>query len=455
MKKILKWILRILVGLLLFCTVLLPFLFEKIDRTPYKETNYYKEMLAQLDTFHLDTAIQKGSYFKAGWAKKNITPAYMPDLAGYGLRDKANCLHDSVFTRAFVFDNGKNKAVYVSVDLLIFPPVVEERLRAQAVNLGYVPDNFYLSATHTHNAPGGWAEGPAGRVLAGAYQEEYVTRLVSDIITAIKTAETNMEEAETGITEINAPDYVRNRINMPDSKIDAWIRIMKIRKKSGKEAALIVYSAHANCLKASYGCLSADYPGEMIPLIEQAGKVEFAMYSAGMVGSHIPKPIVKNNADLQNAVYIHAYGDSLAKIINKGMDSIKFQPGNALCTGVLDLPLRAPHLKISEDWRVRPWVFDLLFGPYDPKIRILKINDALFIGMPCDFSGELMKDFDSLCQDKKIKLIITSFNGGYIGYINVDKYYNTPKAEMRDMNWFGPYNQAYFTEIVQRILKKI
>ena len=154
-NKMLKWFLRIATGLILFCLLLFPFLFEKIDRTPYKETNYYKDMSAQLDTFHLDTAIQKGFYFKAGWAKKSITPAYMPDLAGYGIRDKADCLHDSVFTRAFVFDNGKNKAAYISVDLLIFPPVVEERLRTEAINLGYNPDNFYFTATHTHSAPGG------------------------------------------------------------------------------------------------------------------------------------------------------------------------------------------------------------------------------------------------------------------------------------------------------------
>ena len=66
-----------------------------------------------------------------------------------------------------------------------------------------------------------------------------------------------------------------------------------------------------------------------------------------------------------------------------------------------------------------------------------------------------MVDFNQLCKERNIKLVITSFNGGYIGYINVDKYYDENKAETRDMNWFGPYNQAYFTEIIQKILKKI
>lgn len=452
MKKVFKWPIRIFVGLLLFCLVLTPFLFEKVDRTPYREMSYYKEMMTQLDTFQLDTVVQKGDYFKAGWSKKNITPAYLPVLAGYGLRDKTTSIHDSVFVRAFVFDNGKNKAAFISVDLLIFPPVIEERLRIRTRNMGYKAENLYLSATHTHHAPGGWAEGSAGEILAGNYNEKYVNQVVDAIVDAIKEAEETLEEAETGLGLFDGTNFVRNRINMPDSKIDPWVRVLKIRKKSGKEAALIVYSAHATCLKMNYTCLSGDYPGRMVSELEKMKKVEFALYAAGMVGSHTPKQTMQ---DLENEFLVNDYGDSLAKLISKGIDSINLHSGNELCSTMLDLPLREPHLKISKDWRVRPWLFKFLFGAFDPKIRILKINDVLFIGTPCDFSGELMKDFEVLSKERNCKLVITSFNGGYIGYINVDKYYDEDKAEVRDMNWFGPYNQAYFTEIIQRILKKI
>ncbi len=456
MKKALKWLFRIFIGLIVFCLLSSIFLFEKVDRSPYKEKAYYKEMMAQLDTFQLDTDLQNGTYFKAGWAEKNITPDYMPDLAGYGIRDKATCLHDSVFVRTFVFDNGKNKAAFVSVDLLIFPPVIEKQLRIRAKELGYQPENLYFSATHSHSAPGGWAEGPAGRILAGSYKEEYVTKVVESIIDALKLAEGNLEEAETGLGIFNGTGFVRNRINMPDSKIDPWIRVFKIRKKSGAQAAIIAYSAHANCLKMNYTCISGDYPARMIDKIKKSGKINFAMYAAGMVGSHTPKPIMVNDSvELQNESFITNYGDKLGGLINVSIDSIKLDNSYSLATAVLTLPLREPHLKLSKDWRVRPWVFNLLFGDYEPTIKLLKINDVLFIGTPCDFSGELMVDFNQLCKERNIKLVITSFNGGYIGYINVDKYYDENKAETRDMNWFGPYNQAYFTEIIQKILKKI
>ncbi|HWZ22814.1 MAG TPA: neutral/alkaline non-lysosomal ceramidase N-terminal domain-containing protein, partial [Cytophagaceae bacterium] len=334
MKKALNWTIRIFVGLLVFCLILIPFLFEKIDRTPYREMGYYKEMRAQLDTFQLDTIVENGAYFKAGWSRKNITPAYLPVMGGYGFRDKTTSIHDSVFVRAFVFDNGKNKAAFISVDLLIFPPVIEAQLRSLAKNMGYKAENLYLSATHTHHAPGGWAEGVAGKVLAGNYNEQYVKQVVDAIISAIKEAEGTMEEAETGLGLFDGTNFVKNRLNMPDSEVDPWVRVLRIRKKSGKEAALIVYSAHSNCLKMTYTCLSGDYPARMISQLEKAQKIEFAMYAAGMVGSHIPKQTKK---DIENEPFVNDYGDSLAKLINKGLDSIELKPGNELCSAILDL----------------------------------------------------------------------------------------------------------------------
>jgi neutral ceramidase len=455
MKKVIKWTFKIIAGVLLFCLLLAPFLFTKVDRTPYQQLPYYTQMMKQLDTFQLDTLGSQGNYFKAGWAKKNITPTYMPDLAGYGLRDKASCLHDSVFVRAFVFDNGKRKAVFLSADLLIFPPVLEERIKAKAVELGYEPTSFFFSATHTHSAPGGWAERPAGRVLAGAYNEEYVQQLLTAILEVLRLAEANKEEAETGFGIFEAGSFVRNRLNEPDSETDPWIRVLKVKKKTGAEAAIIVYSAHANCLKMDYHCISGDYPAAMIHKLEKEQKLDFAMYASGMVGSHTPKPIYEQGKEMENEPLIHAYADSLANIIGKGIDSIPMKGVTSLNSAVLELPLREPHLKISRDWRVRPWLFDWAFGPYYPKIKILKINKVVFMGMPCDFSGELMKDLQPLCDEKNIQLVITSFNGGYIGYINVDRYYDKNKAETRDMNWFGPYNQAYFTEIIRKILRKV
>ena len=77
------------------------------------------------------------------------------------------------------------------------------------------------------------------------------------------------------------------------------------------------------------------------------------------------------------------------------------------------------------------------------------------IGTPSDFSGELVDSLDEFATTKKIDLLIHSFNGGYLGYITKDKWYDKTDIntyETYTMNWFGPNNGDYFSEIIENII---
>ena len=70
-----------------------------------------------------------------------------------------------------------------------------------------------------------------------------------------------------------------------------------------------------------------------------------------------------------------------------------------------------------------------------------------------ELSGEYYHLFDKICTERGLTLMITSFNGDYLGYVNPEEYYYTIRhAETRDLNWFGPQNGEYFVELVNRIL---
>ncbi|MNL88063.1 hypothetical protein D3C87_2175550 [compost metagenome] len=51
--------------------------------------------------------------------------------------------------------------------------------------------------------------------------------------------------------------------------------------------------------------------------------------------------------------------------------------------------------------------------------------------------------------------MVTSFNGGYIGYITHDKYFNRDLYETKTMSWYGPYNGAYLQEVIKDIIDKL
>jgi len=48
--------------------------------------------------------------------------------------------------------------------------------------------------------------------------------------------------------------------------------------------------------------------------------------------------------------------------------------------------------------------------------------------------------------------MVTSFNGGYIGYITPLKYYDVDHYETRLMNWYGPGSGEYMQECLLGLL---
>jgi neutral ceramidase len=397
-----------------------------------------------------DSLKKKNLYFKAGWAKESIVPEFHIPIASYGIRKDFECVHDSLYARALVFDNGSKKVAIVSLDLLIVPPVLIERIASRGNLSGIKAGDIYFSATHTHNSVGGWADNVAGRFLAGEYNEKMIEKLIASIHSAIKKANAGLEDASIGYDQYKSSSIVMNRLVGTHGTIDPWLRVIKIQKKSGAVAVFTTFSAHASCLSSKNNCLSGDYPGFLIRSLERSGKIEFALFCAGAVGSMGPGDLGRRNYRQASAI-----ADNLSGKILYNLDKIEMRYTDTIVSFFVPLSLREPHLKISNDFRFRPWVFNWLMGEQSTGISALRLGNIVLIGTPCDFSGELVSYFDKISREKNMHTIITSFNGGYIGYITNDRHYDLVKSETREMNWYGPYNGAYFTEIINQILRKI
>ncbi|MCU0368802.1 MAG: hypothetical protein MUF39_08220 [Cyclobacteriaceae bacterium] len=138
--------------LIISCIILLIglSLVGPIDRTPLAEQSFYKEMIAQLDTFRITPSSKH--IIRAGWSKVSITPNYVMPMAGYRMRDHYEGIHDSLYARIVVLHIDNQPIYLISVDLLLFPSALKEKLFQQLSQKSKAPF-LYLSATHTHN---GW-----------------------------------------------------------------------------------------------------------------------------------------------------------------------------------------------------------------------------------------------------------------------------------------------------------
>ena len=423
-----------------------------VDKTPLSESRYYQLAQQKLDSLNSSYTLQDSKYFKAGWAKTNITPQYPLPLAGYGARKGVfvSTVHDSVWVRGFVFDNGFNKSAIITLDLLIIPPAVTEALRILLPEIGYSQDQIFLSATHTHCSVGGWADSWIGTQFAGEYQNEIVNDLAIAIITTIKKAETNLVSAKVGYARYDASPFIRNRLVGEKGSRDTWLRVVKIQQESGAVALITTFAAHATVLSHRQMNYSRDYPGALVDSLENITNVDFAAFCAGAVGSHSP---VTKGGKSYNKIALLA--SNLKSLIGANISSIPINKVQQSGTIQFDIPLRKPHIRVAANWRVRPWIFEKLTEVSPAYISLLRIGNIAFIGTPCDFSGELTAAIDEKANALDLNVLVTSFNGGYIGYITKDEWYNLKEYETFVMNWFGPYNGAYFVNLIQRLLEVI
>lgn len=443
-------LLRIGLIFLILLMVASIFFLDFVDRTPYTDQEYYKNTILGIEDAKKEKKYSTGDTIQVGWGQFSLLPNKKIPLAGYSKRNGApyEFVNDTVWAKALVFDNGIHQLLYVSLDLLIFPPEVTHQIDPLLDSMGFDISSTFLSASHTHSSLGGWAPGYGGNLFAGKYDPKVVDHIVEAIINATSKAIKNKKIAKLGYSAVQAGDQVTNRL-VGDVKgtIDPWLRFLKIEQVEGHTALLCNFSAHATCLSHEFMGISGDYPGMFCRNLIQAENIDFAIFSAGAMGSMEPL-----SAEEKGLGQVEKAATNLSEQVRLIQNFTPVNYVNDLGSIQTPLKLGEPQWRIAKHIRLRPWVFEKVFGKSPSYISSIKIGDVLFIGTPCDFSGELVSEIELYARKSGIHVMITSFNGGYAGYITKDEWYDLDKYETRMMNWYGPENGAYFTEIIKKVI---
>lgn len=437
-----KLTLKIFAGLFLTVFILVAISIAPIDRTPIEEQDFYKKSFATLDTATINHFAGNDS-LQIGWASVNITPAHTLPMAGYRPRDHFEDVHDSLFARVLVIDNGATTVALITVDLLLFPPllnaVIKKALQGKV-------DFMYLSATHTHNGVGAFDNTVGGELISGTYDSVWVKILSNKIQEAVRLANTTKVNATIAYGESYAQDLVANRLRRSGQK-DGTVRSILIEREDGTKGLFFTFSAHATSIDKKSLTLSADYPGRVIENLKVNG-VDFGMYMAGMVGSHrVEYKMIR--------MVGFPLMDTFSTTLSRRILSTNYNhadAGASISFAEVPLSFGESQMRILENWRVRPWLFNALLSPLEGSLTYLKIGDITLVGTPCDFSGELYLNH---LKSYNAPLMITSFNGSYVGYITEDAAYDQiNRSEVRNMNWVGPYHGQFMAELIERLISK-
>lgn len=415
-----------------------------VDRSPVQANDFYRDTMSRLEK--LRPELNDGDIWLVGWSKVNATPKEGASLVGYKPRGQYEFVQDSSYVRALVIGNGESNVAVLSYELMIIHPYLSKLIQDAVLDEKIPVDHLYFTATHTHSGIGGYIPGLMGDFAFGGFDQKIVDFLKDQTLTSIKSALADQDTAYINYQISKTEGLVSNRFIAGDS-VDPYVRQLIFQKHNGRRGIFLTYSAHATTLDRKFMGLSGDYPHYLMEDYESS-IYEFAMYAAGTVGSHAP--VAQGDSPEDTKSYAnHIFDQSQENVIR--LQPIK---SKTLGFGQLKVSLREAQYRLSDNIRLNPALFKWVFGEVDPHFDALLIGNTLLISSSGEVSGVFMADWEEFAKQEGLNLIITAFNGTYIGYITPDQYYDRNHNEVRDMNWFGPGNGAYFDTLIRGLIDK-
>src|SRR3954452_7339365 len=212
---------------------------------------------------------------RAGAARVDITPK--PDAAlqmsGYANRTEGfKGIHDPIYVRAIVVDDGATQAAVVAWELIFVPDAVWAEVSPRiAAETGIRPENLILAAVHDHGAP--------------AVTGDYAKKVEDAAVEAIRLAKSRLQPARFGYGAGTAHVNVNRRELTPDKgwwlgyhengASDKVVHVLRFDDAAGKPIAFLInYAVHAVVMGPDNYQITGDLAGATSRFVERhyAGK---------------------------------------------------------------------------------------------------------------------------------------------------------------------------------------
>ncbi|MCC6507945.1 MAG: hypothetical protein IT423_02480 [Pirellulaceae bacterium] len=207
-----------------------------------------------------------GQELQAGAAKRIITPdPLIPISGGLGPTAPANSKRGELMARAMVLRQGNTTVAFLALDLLGFPSVLADRVRAQVPQIP--ADNILIGSTHTHSAPDCYAfpDGQGGHTG----DLKYIDFVCQQAAQAIQAAYAELEPAHMKSATGQAEGRIAYNYYAPDL-YDRGLAVLQLADSSGSVIGTLVnYAVHPEVLGAGQGIVSPDLIGPLCDKLEK------------------------------------------------------------------------------------------------------------------------------------------------------------------------------------------
>jgi hypothetical protein len=382
----------------------------------------------------LPAAFAAKGTLRAGAARLEITPAADAALpmSGYaGRTDGHKGIHDPLFVRALVLDDGSAQAAIVTMDLIFAPEDLWAKMTERIQRETGIPrERILLAGTHTHGA----------MALTGI-KEEFLPRyqpwraaLEDKICAAVQQARAALQPARMGSGMGKAYVNLNRRARManggwglgnnPQGPSDRTVAVVKIETAAGEPLAVFFnFAVHGTVTGQQNLQISADLPGAASRYVEQQhGDKIVAIFTSGAAGD-------------QNAIYgpgtdfnqVAILGRLLGEEVVRVAKEIRTSPA-ARIYGAQRI-VTCPGQRLTPDSKTSANKIAFVDGPpVDIRVSLLMLDRFALTGV----SGEVLTGIGTRLKRESpfAFTVMTTHTNGSSGYLADDAAYDQVSYEI-------------------------
>ncbi|MDX1980937.1 MAG: neutral/alkaline non-lysosomal ceramidase N-terminal domain-containing protein [Bryobacteraceae bacterium] len=371
---------------------------------------------------------------RAGAARMDITPAAGAALpmSGYGSRVEGHkAIHDNLYVRALVLDDGARQAVVVSFDLLF---VTDEMWNTMAGRIaqesGIARDAILLAGTHTHGGPALGRVKPEFEVRWKPWREMMETRTLE----AVRQARAALLPARFGIGRGKAYANTNRRARManggwglgvnPQGVSDKTLAVVKFETLQARPIALLInYGVHGTVMGPRNYDITGDLPGAASRYVEE------------QIGDGVVAPWTSAASGDQNAIYgpgsdfrqMEILGRMVGEEVVRVAAGIRTSPRVRIAA--MQKVITCPGRKMTPESNTSQNKIAFVDAdPVDIRLSLLKLNHIALAGV----SGEVLTPIGQRLQHESplANTLMTTHTNGSSGYIPDDDAYHQVSYEI-------------------------
>jgi len=354
-----------------------------------------------------------------GTAKELITPHKPIPLACVGgAADPFHRVHDDVYVRTLVLEEGGNKVAFMSFDLLFHDRSLNDPLEAYAQSTyGIRPGGLIITHTHAHTAPAtngyNWYTDPNYEVFLLERAKVCLDRAMASLIPG--TLECGCFEADYNISRRGKVNGVYTIAPNFDYVHDREFMLLCVRDQAGTlRSVMMNYPCHP-VFYPTRDELSGEFPARVCHYIDAHYYGCMSLYTQSSAGDVRPRPTAQPTEDGSYAfgpmdfAAVDAFAADMSRgvtafIDGQGCHKIEMSALPGCCAFTIDLPMDpAPFSYFEEMAKVfenaEPGIFKnntqyIINGGYEEMphsltlhCQIIRLSEDYYIatvgGEPC------------------------------------------------------------------------